>query len=141
MAGIIGSLFTFPAIGSWYEKLNQPSFSPPNWLFGPVWTVLYLMMGVSAYLIWQKGLDNKTVRIALVIFAIQLILNSFWSIIFFGMKNLSFALAEIVILWIFIVLTIIKFYPIDKKAAYLLIPYLLWVSFATFLNYSILRLN
>lgn len=141
LAGIIGSLFTTPAINTWYESLNQPTFRPPNWLFGPVWLVLYLLMGISAYLVWQKGLDKKEVRTALIIFAVQLVLNSFWSIIFFGMKNLSFALAEILVLWLFIILTIFKFYQIDKRAALLLIPYLLWVSFASFLNCSILRLN
>ena len=141
LAGIIGSLFTTPAIDSWYAFLNKPVLRPPNWLFAPVWLTLYLMMGVSAYLIWQKGLAKKEVKTALAIFLIQLVLNSFWSIIFFGMKNLSLALIEILILWVFILLSIIKFYPTDKKAAWLLVPYLAWVSFASYLTYSILRLN
>lgn len=140
LAGIIGAVFTTPSISGWYAGLNKPFFNPPNWLFGPVWTLLYLLMGISLYLVWnqKKGVKIKT---ALIIFAIQLGLNSLWSIIFFGMRLPSVAFLEILILLLFIVLTIVKFLPISKISACLLIPYLLWVSFASFLNFYIVRLN
>lgn len=133
-AGIIGSFFTVSAIPNWYATLNKPSFSPPNWIFGPVWTVLYIMMGVSLYLIWAK----KKIP---AVFWVQLILNALWSVIFFGLKNPLLAMVNILALWIAIVLTIKSFYKINKLAGNLLIPYILWVSFATFLNYNIWILN
>jgi translocator protein len=138
LAGIIGSIFTVSSIPTWFAGLNKPSFSPPNYLFGPVWTILYLMMGISLFLIWKKGGNNRT---ALIIFFIQLLLNTFWSIIFFGLKMPFAAFVEIIIMWVFILLTIISFYGISKPAAYLLIPYLLWVSFASVLNFKIWMLN
>ncbi|MFA5382405.1 MAG: TspO/MBR family protein [Candidatus Micrarchaeia archaeon] len=141
LAGIIGSFFTASNIPTWYEGLNKPSFNPPNWLFGPVWTALYILMGISAYLIYSKGLKKKEIKFALSIFGIQLILNTLWSILFFGFKSPIFGLICILFLWVFILFTIKLFYKIDKKAAYLLIPYILWVSFATILNYFILILN
>ncbi len=137
--GLLGSFFTFSAIPEWYQTLNKPFFSPPNWLFGPVWTVLYIFMGISLYLIWDSKGKGKSK--ALKIFWIQLFLNAIWSIIFFGMRNPGLALIDIVALWIAIILTIKSFYKISKPAAYLLIPYLLWVSFAAILNYSIWILN
>lgn len=133
-AGVLGSFFTFSAIPDWYAALNKPSFSPPNWIFGPVWTTLYIMMGISLYLVWQKK------KVPLVFWA-QLFLNAIWSIIFFGMKNPGLALIDIIALWITIVLTIKSFSKISKPAGYLLIPYLLWVSFAAILNLSIVLLN
>lgn len=132
-AGIIGSFFTFSAIPTWYVTLDKPSFSPPNWIFGPVWTLLYILMGISLYRVWT----NKKVP---TVFWVQLILNTLWSIIFFGMRNPTLALVDIAALWIAIVLTIKAFYEINKLAAYLLIPYLLWVSFAIILNLSIVLL-
>lgn len=140
LAGIIGAVFTTPSISGWYASLNKPFFNPPNWLFGPVWTILYLLMGISLYLVWnqKKGMETKT---ALIFFAIQLGLNTLWSIIFFGLRLPSVAFVEILILLLFIVLTIIKFFPISKVSAYLLIPYLLWVSFASVLNFYIFILN
>ncbi len=140
LAGIVGALFTTPSISGWYAGINKPSFNPPNWLFGPVWTVLYLLMGVSLYLVWSQkgGVGTKS---ALVFFGIQLGLNMLWSIIFFGMQMPSLAFAEILILLTFIVLTIVKFYPISRWSAYLLVPYALWVSFASILNFAIFRLN
>ena len=141
LIGIIGSLFTVDAISTWYVTLNRPSFSPPNWVFGPVWTTLYLLMGISAFLIWQKGLDRKDVRSALWIYRLQLLLNLGWSIIFFGLHNPGGAFLEIILLWIMIAVNIIVFYKISKAAAYLLVPYILWVTFAAFLNYSIWALN
>ena len=136
-AGGIGSIFTMPAIGAWYATLHKPFFNPPNWIFGPVWTLLFLLMGFALYLVWQKK-DNKK---ALIIFGIQLILNIAWSFCFFYVQNPLAGLIEILVLWIFILLTIIYFYKISKSAAYLLIPYILWVSFAAVLNYFLYILN
>ncbi len=133
-AGIMGSFFTVSAIPDWYATLNKPFFSPPNWIFGPVWTILYILMGYSLYLVWVK---HKVPTV----FWVQLILNAAWSIIFFGIKNPVLALVDITALWIAIVLTIKTFYKINKVAGNLLIPYLLWVSFAAFLNYNIWILN
>lgn len=140
-AGAIGAFFTISAIPVWYQSLVKPTFNPPNYLFGPVWTILYTLMGISLYLIWQKGLKKKEVKEAITLFLIQLILNILWSIVFFGMKNIGLALVEIVILLMLIVRVIMKFYKIDKWAAYLLLPYLFWTSFATILNYSLWTLN
>lgn len=140
-AGIIGSIFTFPSIDTWYASLQRPSFSPPNWVFGPVWLTLYTIMGISAHLIWKRGWKKKKVRSALYVFSVQLALNSIWSFIFFGLNDLMLALFEIAVLWVFIAASILKFYDIDKRAAWLLVPYLLWVSFAMVLNYYFWVLN
>ncbi|MEO0089749.1 MAG: TspO/MBR family protein [candidate division WOR-3 bacterium] len=141
VAGILGSIFTTPAIPTWYLQLNKPPFTPPNWLFAPAWTTLFLLMGISLYLVWNQGWENKQVKKAILIFAIQLILNILWSFIFFTLKSLLFAFIEIIILWIAILLTIINFQKVSKPSAYLLLPYLLWVSFASVLNFSLLTLN
>jgi len=141
MAGVVGSFFTYPSIPTWYATLQKPSFSPPNWLFAPVWITLFTLMGVSAYLVWNKGLKNKQVKESLSIFGIQLILNAFWSFLFFGLKSPLYAFIEIIILWGAIVLTILKFYKISKKAGLLLFPYIIWVSFAMVLNFYVWRLN
>ncbi|MEX1997825.1 MAG: TspO/MBR family protein [Candidatus Andersenbacteria bacterium] len=141
LAGIIGSFVTTPSIPTWYAMLHQPEFSPPNWVFAPVWTTLFLLMGIAAFLVWNKGLGRKDARIALSIFGLQLILNTAWSIIFFGQQNPGLALLEIAVLWLAILATILVFYKISRPAAYLLIPYILWVSFASYLNYSIWALN
>jgi tryptophan-rich sensory protein len=140
-AGVVGSIFTYSSIPTWYTFLIKPSFNPPSWLFGPVWTILYILMGISFYLILLKGLKNKEVRFAVNLFVWQLIANSLWSIIFFGIKNVQLALIEIIVLLILVLATIIKFYKINKVAAYLLVPYFLWGSFATFLTYNIWILN
>lgn len=137
-AGLIGSLFTFSATPTWYVTLNKPEFSPPNWIFGPVWTILYILMGVSLYLVWTS---KKKSKFALKLFLAQLLLNTLWSIIFFGMRNPTLALVEVVILWVMILLTILEFRKISKCAAYLLFSYLAWVSFATILNLFIVLLN
>ncbi len=139
--GFIGSIFTTPNIPTWYTSLIKPVFNPPNWIFGPVWTILYILMGVAAFLIWQKGIKKKKVKVAIYIFAAQLFLNMLWSILFFGLQNPLLAFIEIIILWALILLTIIKFSEISKKAAYLLIPCILWVSFAVILNLFIYLLN
>jgi len=139
-AGFIGSFFTTPSIASWYAFINKPSFSPPNWLFAPVWSLLYILMGIAAFLIWQKR-DNLKTKPALMFYGIQLILNTLWSIIFFGMHNPGLAFLEIIILWSFILITLIKFYKINKTSGILFIPYLIWVSFASILNFAVWMLN
>ena len=141
MAGVIGSVFTFSSIPTWYAALVKPEFAPPNWIFGPVWITLYLLMGVAAFLAWKKGLERRDVKIALSVFIVQLVLNTFWSIIFFGLQSPGWAFVEILVLWMTILLTIIIFAKISKPAAWLLVPYILWVSFAAYLNYSIWVLN
>lgn len=140
-AGLLGSLFTFEAIPTWYATLTRPALSPPNWVFGPVWTTLFFLMGISAFLVWQKGLKRKDVRIALGIFLVQLVLNTLWSIIFFGWQHLGLACIEITLLWLAILFTIKSFWSISKPAAWLLIPYLLWVSFASYLTFAFWMLN
>jgi tryptophan-rich sensory protein len=141
LAGVVGSIFTFSAISSWYITLTRPTFSPPNWIFGPVWTTLYLLMGISAFLIWQRGLERKDVKLALSVFGFQLVLNAVWSIVFFGLHNPGAAFFEIIFLWLSIIGTMVVFYKIHRVAAYLLLPYILWVSFAGYLNYVIWTLN
>lgn len=141
LVGLSGIPFTSSAIPSWYATLSRPFFSPPNWIFGPVWTTLYAMMGISAYLVWMKGAKHQKVTYALRFFAVQLILNFAWSLLFFGLRNPLLGLIDIMALWLAIAYTIRLFYPLSKPAAYLLIPYLLWVSFATILNLSIFLLN
>lgn len=141
LAGIIGSVFTASSVAGWYKTLIRPDIAPPSWVFGPVWTTLFALMGIAAFLIWKKGIDRKDVRIALYIFAGQLVLNTLWSILFFGMQNPGAAFVEIIILWIAILATIISFAKISKAAGWLLIPYILWVSFAAYLNYSFWILN
>ena len=141
LAGGIGSLFTVSAIPTWYAGLTKPFFSPPNWLFGPAWTTLYTLMGISVAMIWLKGLKNKKVRDAIVLFGIQLGLNAIWSPVFFGAKNLFVALIIIIFMWIYILKTILAFRKIDKIASYLLYPYIAWVSFASLLNLSVWLLN
>lgn len=138
-AGWIGSIATITGVNSWYLTLTKPSFNPPSWVFAPVWTALFILMGISLYLIWQSKHKNQ-VRAAIV-FLIQLGLNILWSFLFFYFQNPLAAFIEIIILWIFILLSIIYFYKINKIAAYLLIPYILWVSFAAFLNFNLYLLN
>lgn len=141
LAGIIGSVFTIPSIAGWYAGIVKPYFNPPAWVFEPVWTTLFMLMGVSAFLIWKKGLDRRDVKIALGIFLGQLVLNTLWSIIFFSLHSPGVALIEIVFLWLSILATIVVFARISKTAAWLLSPYILWVSFAMYLNCSIWLLN
>jgi benzodiazapine receptor len=141
MAGLIGSLFTFPAIPTWYAHLNKPFFSPPNWVFGPVWTILYILMGISFFIIWSSKAKKSVKKYAVILFLIQLGLNSLWSLIFFGLKNPFLALIEIGVLWLMIYETIIKFAKINQAASRLLCPYLAWVSFASLLNLSVWLLN
>ena len=141
LAGIVGSIFTSPAIPTWYAGLNSPSFNPPNWVFSPVWISLFVLMGIALYLVWEKGLKTRTAKNAVTVFGIQLALNTLWSVLFFGLKSPLYAFIEILFLWGAILMSIVFFYRISKPAAYLLIPYLLWVSFATVLNAAYVLLN
>ena len=141
LAGIVGSVFTASSVSTWYLGIVKPSFNPPSWLFGPVWVTLFFLMGLALYLVWNSGLDAPGVKAALVLFAIQWVLNILWSVFFFGLRSPFLAFIEIVLLWISIVATVAFFYRISFAAAILLVPYLLWVSFAAILNLSIWRLN
>ncbi|OGF31504.1 TspO protein [Candidatus Falkowbacteria bacterium RIFOXYD2_FULL_35_9] len=141
LAGFIGSFFTFGSIDSWYSGLNKPVFSPPNWLFGPVWTILYVLMGISVYLIWRKLEKNEKVRSAFIFFWVHLFFNAIWSIIFFGLQSPVLALVDIVIIWLMILMMIIWYWKIEKWSSILLWPYIIWVSFASVLNLSIVMLN
>jgi len=180
LAGAIGSIFTISAIPAWYATLSKPSFSPPNWVFGPVWTILYILMGIAAYLVWIKGQEIKekisgmgkaarekiskaakakanlkgskksgmkaakgilNVNFALKVFGFQLILNALWSILFFGLRSPLYGFLCIIPLWLSIAWTIKLFWQIDRRAAYLLVPYIAWVSFASVLNYFVFVMN
>jgi tryptophan-rich sensory protein len=138
--GAVAGMFTARAIPEWYATLNQPSFNPPNWVFGPVWTTLYIIMGISFFLIWKLEAGKERNQ-AIVIFLVQLLLNFGWSFCFFYFKMIGLALIEIVLLWSTIVLMLVRFYKLKPLAAYLNIPYLLWVSFATALNAAYFFLN
>ena len=140
--GYSSSTFTKEGVATWYPTILKPSFNPPNWVFMPVWTLLFILMGVAAGLVWDKIKEqNEEVKKALGFFLAQLILNAVWSYIFFGLKNPMLALIEIVLLWLMIYETYLKFTKINKTAGYLLIPYMAWVSFAGILNASIWWLN
>jgi benzodiazapine receptor len=141
LIGSAGSFFTIVGPGSWYDQLVKPWFNPPAWIFGPVWTMLFILMGIALYLIWIEGTDNPPVKTALLLFATQLLLNFLWSYFFFGLESPLFGLIEITVLWLVLLATIIAFYRIRPLAAYLLLPYILWVTFAAYLNYTILTLN
>ena len=139
-AAFIGSIFTNPSVPTWYAGLAKPSWTPPDWVFGPVWSALYLMMAVAAWLVWRRGgLSAASIPIAL--FVVQLGLNATWSLLFFGLRMPGFAFAEIVILWFAILGTTIAFWRSTPIAGYLLVPYLLWVAFATVLNFALWRMN
>lgn len=141
LVGSVGSIFSIRAIPSWYQGLAKAPLNPPNWVFGPVWTVLYAMMGIAAFLIWKHGWKNQAVKTAIGVFVFQLILNGLWSIMFFGFHAPLVALIDMAVLWVAIVVTICLFVRQSRLAAGLLVPYLLWVSFAFYLNFSIVRLN
>lgn len=161
LAGVIGAVFTTPQIKTWYVALNKPSFNPPGWIFSPVWTILFLLMGISLYLVWSKnwavkdsGSFEKMNLVSkklwtgswkeeniVAIFALQLILNILWSVIFFGLEYPGLAFFELLMLWFAILYTIVNFYRASKLSAYLLVPYILWVSFAGVLNFMIWMLN
>ena len=141
LAGAIGGFFSARSIPDWYAFIKKPSFTPPDWIFGPVWIILYTMMGISAFLVWQKGFNNKNARTALFIFLFQLALNCLWSIVFFGFRSIGGALIVIVLLWLSILWVMFRFFAVSKPAASLLVPYIAWVSFACLLNVSLMVLN
>jgi len=139
--GFLGSLATRPAIEGWYSGLAKPAFAPPNWLFGPAWTVLYILMGIAAFIVWRRALAAPGVKPALLVFLIQLALNLAWSWLFFALRSPLAGLVEIGVLWCAILVTIILFFRISAPAGILLLPYIGWVSFATALNGAIYFLN
>lgn len=140
--GYISGIVTRDSVDTWYATLVKPVFNPPNWIFAPMWTILYILMGIAAGLVWDKiETQRETVRRALIYFAIQLALNALWSILFFGLHNPMLALIEIVLLWLMIYETFVQFNKVNKIAGYLFIPYILWVTFALVLNASIWWLN
>jgi benzodiazapine receptor len=141
VAGVIGSVFTTKSVSTWYPTLSKPPFTPPSWLFAPVWITLYALMGISLFLVWRKGAGIIHVRIAIVVFAVQLVLNASWSVAFFGLRSPLAGLIVIVLLLAAIFLTIIHFYRISMPAGLLLLPYVVWVGFATVLNASIYAMN
>lgn len=141
LVGSIGSIFTAPAIPNWYSGLVRSPLNPPSWVFAPVWTTLFALMGLAAYLVWRHGWSASGVKAALVLFAVQLALNVLWSVLFFGLHNPGAALIEIFILLAAIVVTTIYFFRVSSTAGVLMLPYILWVSFALYLNYSVWALN
>ncbi|MCX6721940.1 MAG: tryptophan-rich sensory protein [Candidatus Staskawiczbacteria bacterium] len=164
LAGVIGAIYTTPQIDSWYKTLSKPFFNPPSWIFGPVWTILFVLMGISLYLVWSKNwepkndISSKKIKMwnplskkfysgswrrinIILIFATQLFFNVAWSVIFFGMNFPGLAFFELLMLWLAVAFTVINFYRVSKTAAWLLLPYMLWISFAGILNFSIFLLN
>ena len=139
--GAVSGFFTSSEIPGWYQTINKPTWNPPSWLFGPVWTTLYVMMGIALFLVWKSDASQSVKKTAIILFAAQLVLNFFWSFIFFNQHQIGWAVVEIITMWVFILLTIFAFAPISKIAAWLLVPYISWVSFATILNYTIWKLN
>ena len=137
--GFTGSFFTNSL--DWYQTLAKPVFTPPSWVFAPVWTVLYLLMGIAAFLVWRKGLASAAGKTAAAAFILQLVFNALWVPIFFGVKQPLFAFMDIVVLWLAIAATVVSFKKVSKPAAVLLVPYMVWVSFATVLNAAIYMLN
>jgi benzodiazapine receptor len=140
-AGILGSVFTSSSVATWYPTLIKPWYTPPGWVISAVWILLFTLVGLSLFLVWRAGLGRPEVKMAVYVFAAQLGANILWSAAFFGMQSPLTAFVVIVVLWFLILLTIIRFRPISREASLLLVPYIIWVSFAAYLNYSILRLN
>ncbi len=141
LAGAIGSLFTIPAIGTWYAALHKPFFTPPSYVFGPIWLVLYALIGISAYLVWEVGLRKRGVKVALVAFAVQLVLNVLWSALFFGLRSPLYGFIAIVVLWLSVLVTLLTFWRVSKKGAAVFLPYMAWVTFALLLNLFVVLLN
>ncbi|HQF14543.1 MAG TPA: tryptophan-rich sensory protein [Thermogutta sp.] len=139
-AGLLGSIATTSQVDGWYKTLNKPSWNPPSQVFGPVWTTLYILMGVAAWLVWRSA-DARSTWLPLALFGIQLALNAAWSWIFFKMQRPDWAFFEILILWVAIAATLVAFFRHSQLAGWLLVPYLAWVSFAAILNFTIWRLN
>jgi benzodiazapine receptor len=140
-AGALGSVFTSSSVSTWYPTLIKPDLTPPGWVIGLVWIILFALIGISLFLVWREVAGRSDAKSALIIFAAQLVVNILWSWAFFGLRSPLSGLEVIAVLWILILLTIVKFWPISRVASLLLIPYILWVSFAAFLNFAIWRLN
>lgn len=141
LAGAVGTVYTLKQITTWYVSLIKPAWTPPNWAFGPIWSTLYVLMGISLFLVWREGLERKDVKIAIIVFAAQLVINVVWSLVFFATHNIIGGLVMVIILWVSILITILVFYRISKPAAIILIPYLIWVTIAGYLNYTVFLLN
>ncbi|HQX73978.1 MAG: tryptophan-rich sensory protein [Chitinophagaceae bacterium] len=141
IVGGTSGFFTATGVESWYQTIARPTWNPPGWIFGPVWTTLYVMMGISLFLVWKEDTSVELKKIAIALFTVQLVLNFFWSFIFFNQHQIGWALVEIIAMWVFILLTIFAFAQVNKAAAWLLVPYISWVSFATILNFTIWQLN
>ena len=154
LAAAIGSVATESSVNTWYRRLKKPSWNPPRWIFAPVWSTLYVLMGLASWLVWRKHdassfawfkwfhqKNEQEVTGALRLYGVQLVLNALWSILFFGFRRLDWALAEVVVLWTMILTTLARFYRIDARAGWLLVPYQAWVTFATFLNFTVWRMN
>jgi translocator protein len=139
--GATSGFFTVTGVESWYQTINKPSWNPPSWIFGPVWTSLYVMMGIALYLVWKSDSSSILKKTAFILFAVQLLFNFFWSFIFFNQQQVGWALVEMLIMWVLILLTIFAFANVSKTAAWLLVPYIVWVSFAAILNFTIWKLN
>ncbi len=141
LVGASGNLLSGSGVTTWYPSLTKPAFTPPSWVFAPVWTTLFALLGVAAWLVWRVGLDDRRVQVALGLFAGQYVVQVAWSGVFFGLENPLGGLVVIAVLWVAIVATVVAFVRVDRRAALLLVPYLAWVSFATVLNYELWRLN
>lgn len=141
LVGATSGFFTATGVGSWYQTILKPSWNPPNWIFGPVWTTLYILMGIALFLVWKADTAPEIKRLAIILFSLQLVLNFFWSFIFFNQHAIGWALVEILVMWLLILATIFAFANISRTAAWLLVPYISWVSFAAILNYTIWRMN
>ena len=141
LVGYVGAIVTLSQISTWYATLAKPWWSPPNWLFGPIWTTLYVLMGIALFLVWREGIHRRDVRFAILIFAVQLVLNLLWSVVFFSFHALFGSFIIVMFLWLAILANIIAFLIITKWAGFLLVPYIIWVSIASYLNYSVYLLN
>lgn len=141
LVGATSGFFTATGVDSWYQTILKPSWNPPNWIFGPVWTTLYILMGIALFLVWKADTAPEIKRLAIILFSLQLVLNFFWSFIFFNQHAIGWALVEILVMWLLILATIFAFANISRTAAWLLVPYISWVSFAAILNYTIWRMN
>lgn len=141
IVGFSGAQFTDNSEGSWFQALAKPEWNPPGWVFGPVWTLLYILMGIALYIVWKSGAPVKVKRRAMLLWAFQMVFNFLWSYLFFGRQLMDVAFYEILVLWLLILLTIFAFARISKTAAWLLVPYISWVSFAAMLNYTIWQMN
>lgn len=141
LVGGISGFFTVTGVDSWYQTIQKPSWNPPNWVFGPVWTTLYVMMGIALWLVWKEDTSRELKMIAFILFGVQLILNFLWSFVFFKLEQPGFAFLEILFMWVAILATIFAFAQVNKTAAWLLVPYISWVSFAAILNFTIWRMN